>query len=625
MFSSDRLGRMLFLSVGAGTAFAGSEWLFFVTKSSALSDLAFSSQLVVLAQTASVLSLACIAGAAPGFVLGWVRPRLRPAVPVAMAAAIPSLLIAGMIFLLVENFTYTVFRFSVIALHGAARYAYGAAFLALVAYVAFRSAAFLNRGHAGAWLRGASWIGTAFVAGVALLSLSTADTHSAAPLAVRTPGQPELPNILIIGSDAVMADHMSAYGYGRDTTPTIRKWAADAVVAENAFSNADKTHSSVASLLTGKSPLRTRVFHQTQAFSEIHAYQHFPGILRSLGYRAADFGVILQGDPFLLNLKNGFELMSGGRRESAYAWVAWPETVGLVHENGGNFMKESAERLLTRIGHAVGWITAENPFLTVTKANARRVRNEERHRELMRYLKKAREPFFLHAHYMSTHGPKFSQTNRHFSVGKPQTTAWMDDFYDDAILDFDRMFGEILALLDARGMTERSIVVLYSDHGIKHRAFERVPLILRFPHGKHARHIPWNAQLLDIVPTLLEHLGVELPDWLDGRSLIAGPDLDPNRPLFVSYVKTGSQRQASGMGTEFLALGGIGAVFCGETFELDLVTGKISTNPVQHHTAPCPDGQIPKPAEAASVILGALERSGYPKESLNRLAQQVSK
>jgi glucan phosphoethanolaminetransferase (alkaline phosphatase superfamily) len=63
-----------------------------------------------------------------------------------------------------------------------------------------------------------------------------------------------LPNIILIVMDTVRADHLSIYGYARDTTPNLMKFAKKAIVYNRAFASSDMTLSTHASLFTGMYP-----------------------------------------------------------------------------------------------------------------------------------------------------------------------------------------------------------------------------------------------------------------------------------------------------------------------------------------------------------------------------------
>lgn len=97
----------------------------------------------------------------------------------------------------------------------------------------------------------------------------------------------------------------------------------------------------------------------------------------------------------------------------------------------------------------------------------------------------------------------------------------------------DAQIGRLLNALDEEGLTENTIVVLWSDHGWKLGEYRgwgkmtnyeidaRVPLILSVP-GMKTRGSRSDSlvELLDIYPTLCELAGVEIPDFVEGKSLV---------------------------------------------------------------------------------------------------------
>ena len=106
----------------------------------------------------------------------------------------------------------------------------------------------------------------------------------------------------------------------------------------------------------------------------------------------------------------------------------------------------------------------------------------------------------------------------------------------------DAQIGRLLETLDRLGLSERTIVVLWGDHGwhlgdnglwCKHSNFERavrVPLIFRVPGAKNAgAKIDALVEFVDIYPTLCELCDLPLPPGLEGTSLVPLFE-DPSRP-----------------------------------------------------------------------------------------------
>jgi arylsulfatase A-like enzyme len=100
----------------------------------------------------------------------------------------------------------------------------------------------------------------------------------------------------------------------------------------------------------------------------------------------------------------------------------------------------------------------------------------------------------------------------------------------------DSNFGALIRELERRNLYDESLIILTSDHGEafnEHGSFEHgktlyselihVPLIIKFPAGRAAPkgEIRLAAQHVDILPTILDCVGLEIPSGVEGQSLIA--------------------------------------------------------------------------------------------------------
>jgi choline-sulfatase len=91
------------------------------------------------------------------------------------------------------------------------------------------------------------------------------------------------PNVIVIVLDTLRADHLSCYGYFRKTTPNIDKIAHEGVLYENAFSTAEWTPPSHASLFTGKYPSHHRTLGRNLILSKENVT--LAEILSRIGYQ----------------------------------------------------------------------------------------------------------------------------------------------------------------------------------------------------------------------------------------------------------------------------------------------------------------------------------------------------
>jgi arylsulfatase A-like enzyme len=117
----------------------------------------------------------------------------------------------------------------------------------------------------------------------------------------------------------------------------------------------------------------------------------------------------------------------------------------------------------------------------------------------------------------------------------PATIQHVRDLYDGAVSDFDDTAGQVLAQLEARGLTKNTIVIITTDHGedlydpgstLGHgtnffggEQSTHIPFLVRIP-GNKPGQVDALTRTADVAPTLLSLLGVRIPARLDGVSLL---------------------------------------------------------------------------------------------------------
>lgn len=340
------------------------------------------------------------------------------------------------------------------------------------------------------------------------------------------------PNVVLIGVDTLRADHLGCYGYARPTSPRIDAFAAESAVFRQAIASSPWTLPSFASMLTGLVPSHHRA-GEGRPDSRSGLDTRFPtlaSILQAQGYATGSF------------VSNG--------------WVS------------------------TRVGLARGF--AEHTlFMRSEQAAQAAVRFVDAH---------ADQPFFAFVHLLAPHAPYepppedaalFIDPAYDGPVGtrfdvmeKAETDAdrrRVVDLYDGEIRLTDRLIGSILDALSARGLTERTMIVVTADHGEElldhgarghgHTLYQEllhVPLLVRFLHAQFRGQVTRRVRTLDLMPTILDTLGIAPPAGLDAVSLVpllrGEPMPAESERAFAEFVSTPGEQKAVLLGHEKLVL-----------------------------------------------------------------------
>jgi len=612
----------------AATLYIFMEWLFAITRPSYMNNLGLGQQVQVFLFASGLLGIVCFLLLSPLAVLSFL-PRLKPYqnTLIKIGLLLPALIFAALILILVDNFTYTLYRFGIVSTTGLSRVLYILGFL-LAAILCYRSLLGTMHGlsqHIRVRKWSPKWIFGLLIGALLLFIAIPAITNrfgiSTTPIA-RAAEAAQRPNILLITSDGVDANHMSVYGYARDTTPNLRALAGSALVAENAFSNAGPTAGSVIAIYTGKYPAETRLLYPPDILKGVDAYQHLPGILRSLGYKTAQFTLPHFLDAYELNLLDGFDEANG---RSAVQSQFLSAANRVLPSDYAVFTYDLSNRLLDRLRHIFFLKRMTNPYDLVAGKPGRFV-DQQRLESLRQALTTAEKPVFVHIHLMVTHGDTFEPPQQKFSAGQEveDQEPWSVDFYDDTILEFDRDIGNLVKDLTEQGLLDKTVLVIGSDHGQKWDQLQRLPLIFRFPNGQHAGRLQANAQNLDIAPTLLDYLGVDQPDWMSGQSLISG-ELK-QRPIF-GVSSQGQEPDQDGefvvnwekISAPFYQFGELTLVDCQTWFRLDLTDLDWESGIVAGSTAACPPDSVITDEVAFQLMVEHLAENGFDVASLDSL------
>jgi arylsulfatase A-like enzyme len=335
------------------------------------------------------------------------------------------------------------------------------------------------------------------------------------------------PNVILVVVDTLRADHLTQYGYDRDTSSVLSRLTESATRFEECYSPAPWTAPAVASIFTGLGPASHRV--------------------DAVGAALATNATTLAE-----------RLRSAGFHTAAVAFN--PHITRRAHFDQG-FDEFLSYRGLARRAPDIRYLA----------------------REARRFTLKARKPFFLYLQPMNVHGPyAVPDDARSILLGRPPAAGFeffgpvmkelmnggrlerrsdvtpeflssLEEHYDTAIRHTSEELAAFFDHLHEVGLWDDSLVVVTADHGEElfdhggfahryslHREVLHVPLFVKLPGQRQARTIREPVSLVDLPATILDLLDLpRLPG--DGRSLapfLAGPeeDVDPtlrNRPILA--------------------------------------------------------------------------------------------
>ncbi len=140
----------------------------------------------------------------------------------------------------------------------------------------------------------------------------------------------------------------------------------------------------------------------------------------------------------------------------------------------------------------------------------------------------------------------------HLLIGDQEVARTMKHAYFASVSYMDANVGKILAELDRLGLRENTIVMLISDHGWhlgdhdhwgKSTTFEKAtlaPMIISTPSAKAGQRTDALVEYVDVFPTLCEMAGIDVPDYLEGNSvvpLLKNPHRDWKSAAFSQYPR----------------------------------------------------------------------------------------
>lgn len=288
--------------------------------------------------------------------------------------------------------------------------------------------------------------------------------------------QPERLNALVITLDTTRADHVGAYG-GHVATPNLDWLARTGTLFEQATTVAPLTLPAHCSLFTGRFPPRHGV-RENRGFVLPPTETTLAEILHARGYRTGGFpaSVILDRQQ---GLDRGFDMYDGNFLDRSADWTALRRTANDV------------------VDRAIRWVGGGGS-----------------------------SPFFAWVHFYDAHAQ--------CRPPDPYRSMYPGDAYSASVAFMDGQIGRLVNWLAGRHLLDRTLIIVIADHGEGlgehgewthalrlYQGVLRVPLIVRAP-GRvaGARRVAALVRGVDVMPTVLDVLGIRATSPMDGVSLV---------------------------------------------------------------------------------------------------------
>ncbi|GBD97517.1 MAG TPA: hypothetical protein ENG83_11820 [Nitrospirae bacterium] len=376
------------------------------------------------------------------------------------------------------------------------------------------------------------------------------------------------PNIILVTFDALAARDMSAYGYGKETTPFINRWSENATVFTMAEAGSNFTTPAVAGLMTGKR-VWTHQTYQIEGATPIRSkVESLPAVLKNNGY----FNIALVVNPFasvkVLGMSGSFDIAPPATEfctsASLFGWKFGIVDVMLYRAFGDKIRMHNwilkndfiFSKVLNLVSRNISQTTvppdkAFNKFIEIIDGNLPK-------------------PFFAWIHIFPPHDPylppepykgefnpslelrsyksqeklieesyKYLFQYQPFPEEMQTAVNLMRDYYDEFITYIDNKFEDFIEELNKRKV-ENTVIILSADHGesfehgylthggpFLYEQVTNIPLIIKKPGQRKGQTVDTLVEQIDIPATVLDLADIPVPLWMEGRSLV--PLIDGGR------------------------------------------------------------------------------------------------
>ena len=379
-------------------------------------------------------------------------------------------------------------------------------------------------------------------------------------------------NILFISIDD-LRPLINVYDAPQMITPNLDKLSANSIKFNNAFTNIAVCGASRASIMTGIRPSQTRFTgYGTRASEDVPNAVPLNQVFKENGYETISYGKIYHHsddfqahwseidkgsvqadyqDPMSINKKKVSSKGTFGNKGVAFEYHDVDDYAyndGKITQKAINTMKRLADED-TPFFMAIGYVSPHLPFIQPKK-----------------YW-----DFYNHEEIQLADNPGQPINSPDIAISSQHNSGELRNNYldipadgplDDALARnlihgyyasvsyMDALIGELVESLETIGISDNTTIILWSDHGYflgehgfwtKHSTFNeavKIPFLISSPN--HQKNVTTDSftELVDVYPTLCEIANIEVPEYIDGVSLVpvlTDPSISIKTEVYTRY------------------------------------------------------------------------------------------
>jgi arylsulfatase A-like enzyme len=355
------------------------------------------------------------------------------------------------------------------------------------------------------------------------------------------------PNIVLVTFDALTAENMSVYGYDRETTPFISKWAKNSSVFTMAEAESNYTTPTAASLMSGKRLWTHQTYHPKGAKPVRIDIESLPLILKNNGY----FNMAFVANSYASVENLGVDVSFDVTFSIVEFHLSSPQATLL----GSELIEKHFYQLFSNKIRLYDWILKEDfifyktlKYFSTDYSFTRVPPNKAFNRFIEMLDHNSPEPYFAWIHVLPPHSPylppkhfqgMFNSSNElrtwksQKQLGKSTLINILKARYDEFIRYCDKEFENFITELEKRNLLDNLVIILSSDHGetFEHgygghggphlyEQLTHIPLIIKQPGQTQGKIINDVVEQVDIPATILDLIGTSVPSWMEGQSLM---------------------------------------------------------------------------------------------------------